>query len=358
MGAASNTDELQRSIVEHRSAVHVEARLGVPPQSGQLIFAPAGFVLTHGRKTDAYRWGELQSVGISRGAIVLKLAAPRERVVTKKDHSEIKAYIEKRRVALRLVIDGVDEPQLTGPFSRVLEDMRTSKFTFKGVSWIEYQNGIDRLHTDFDGQDDLVLPAAAAGLFFAVGLMAMFLVPVGVNAASARAVPAGAFAISDALGPLDPRSIIAGFALSAMFAHVVLRFALGPSASVWTRGAARGWARRQARRPVRFALKQISRLLLASATTAVMFLLALLAFWPNIAATVVVQPSGVRNEVLLPFISLEESWNNAADITRDGPGVTIRFADGRTATTVGHDLRGGTANQFFELTNSWWKAAR
>lgn len=358
LGAGADTDELQRSILEHRSAVLVEARLGVPAKSGQIAFAPAGLVLLHGRRADAYRWSEVLSVGVSRGATVVKLQAPRERVLATKGGTEVKTHIDRRRVALRLVTDGVDEPSLTPLFARVLEDMRTTKFSFKGTSWIEYQNGIDRLHTDFDAQDDAVLPAAATGLWLAVGLMLMFLVPVGVNAASARSVPAGAFAIADSLGPLDPRSVIAAFALSAMFATAVLRFALGPGATVWARGAARGWAQRQSSRSARFVVRQLGRLLLATSSAAVMVLIALLAFWPNVAATVIVQASGVSNEVLLPLISLDEPWSRAADITRDAAGVTIRFADGRSATTIGHELRGGTLNQFFELTNVWWKAAR
>jgi hypothetical protein len=243
--------------------------------------------------------------------------------------------------------------------ARVLEDMRTTKFSFKGTSWIEYQNALDRLRATFHEQDDAILPAAAVGLWVAVGLMAMFLVPVSLNGASARAVPSGVFAISDPLGAFDPRSIIAGFALSALVAAVVLRFALGPSANVWARGAARGWARSESRPAVRFAVRQMGRLLLASSSAAVIVLLALLAFWPNIAATVLVDSNGVRNEVLLPFISLDEPWSRTADIFKESDGgVSIRFADGRGATTEGHELGGGTKTQFFERTTTWWKAAR
>ncbi len=87
-------------------------------------------------------------------------------------------------------------------------------------------------------------------------------------------------------------------------------------------------------------------------------LLAILSFWPNIAATVLVGPIGVHNEVLLPFISIDEPWSRATSIVRASGGVTISFADGRTASTVGHELGGGTENQLVEVTNQWWKAAR
>jgi hypothetical protein len=73
----------------------------------------------------------------------------------------------------------------------------------------------------------------------------------------------------------------------------------------------------------------------------------------NIAAMVIVDQVGARNEVLLPFISLDETWRNAVSISRDGAGMSIRFADGRTATTVGHELGGGNRDQFFERTTAW-----
>jgi hypothetical protein len=167
------------------------------------------------------------------------------------------------------------------------------------------------------------------------------------------------FAISDPLGAFDPRSIIAGFALASLIATFVLRFALGPSSAVWARGAARGWARQASGRPVRFVVRQMGRMLQAPSSAAVIFLLAILAFWPNIAATVLVDETRVRNEVLLPFISLDESWQRVADITKESDGgVSIHFADGRMATTVGHELGGGTKSQFFDRATAWWKAAR
>jgi hypothetical protein len=62
--------------------------------------------------------------------------------------------------------------------------------------------------------------------------------------------------------------------------------------------------------------------------------------------------------VLLPFISLDEPWKNTVQVTRGPAGVTIRFADGRVAGTVGHELGGGTEDQFYAYANIWWKAAR
>jgi hypothetical protein len=358
VGGPQASDELLRAIVDFASAVRVDARVGVPAKLARLSFAPAGLAVTHAKGSDAYRWSEVRSVAVRRGAIVVRTEAPRERLVRRKDAVQITPYTEKRARAVRVVIDGVDEPSLVPSFARILEDMRTGKFSYSGTSWIEHQNAFDRLHAAFLEQDDAVLPAAVAGLWLAVGLLATIVIPVAMNVAAARAVPAGAFAIADRLGPLDPRSVIAGFALSAMVATLVLRLGLGAPATVWARGAARGWARKDSRRLVRIGVRQLGRIVLASSSAAAILLLALLSFWPNVAATVFVGPDGVRNEVLLPFISLDESWSRAVEIAQGPDGVTIRFADGRTAATVGHELAGGTETQFYERSNAWWKASR
>ena len=359
VSGASVVDERARSILEHASAVRIPARVGVPAKNAEVALAPAGLALLRGNKAEAYTWAEVQRVDVRRGAVVVTTEAERERIVTRKGQTEVKAYTEKRKHALRVLVDGVVEPALAIMLARVLEDMRTSKFSFRGTSWLEYQNVLDQLRSTFHDQDDAVLPAAAVGLWVAVGLMSMFLVPVSLNGASKGAVPSGVFAISDPLGALDPRSLIAGFALSALIATFVLRFALGPSAAVWARGAARGWARQSSGPAARFVIRQMGRMLQGPSSAAVIFLLAVLAFWPNIAATVLVDDDRVRNEVLLPFISLDEPWQRVADITKEADGnVSIHFADGRMATTVGHELGGGTKTQFFDRANAWWKAAR
>ncbi|HKW79259.1 MAG TPA: hypothetical protein VJQ09_09150, partial [Candidatus Limnocylindria bacterium] len=310
-----------------------------------------------GQRADPYRWSEVRSVSVRRGAILIKTEAPREKVVKKKGIAETQQYVEKRTTGLRIVVEGVDEPTLAPLFASVLEDMRGGKFSYRGTSWLEYQNGIDHLKGEFHYQDDEVMPLAAAGLWVAIGLMSIFLVPIAVNAATVRTVPAGAFAIWDPLGPFDPRSIIAGFALAAMAAVLVLRLALGKSSMVWARGAARGWARPDSRPLARLVARVMGRLTVETPTAAIVVLLSLLAFWPNTAATVIVDPTGVRNEVLLPIVSLEEKWRSTTSITKEGQGVTIRFIDGRIVGTQGHELGGGTQNQFFDLTNQWWKAA-
>jgi hypothetical protein len=355
---ADAVDELARSISEHPAAVRIDALVGVPAKPARIALAPAGITLQRGKRVTAYAWSEVREVRVRRGAVIVKTEAARERMVRKKDTTRIEPYVERRSRGVRVVVDGVVEPSVAQPLSRVLEEMRSGTFSYQGTTWIAYVNSLDGLHTLFDANDDPAIPATAATLWIAVGLLVSLVIPAGVNAATLRAVPAGSFAIWDPLGPLDPRGVIAGFAFSAMVATLGLRLALGRAAGIWATGAARGWARPDSGRLKRLLVRQLARMVMAPSSAAVIVLLALLAFWPNVAAPVLVGPTGARNAVLLPFISLDEPWRSALDIKQDGAGTTIRFADGRVATTVGHDLGGGTQQQFFDKTTSWRAAAR
>ena len=205
---------------------------------------------------------------------------------------------------------------------------------------------------------------AAGGLLLAIGAMSTILVAAMVNAAAARAVPTGAFAIADHIAATDPRTLVAAFAFSSLMTSYVFRFALGQHAQVWARGVARGW-HRGGSRLWHLAVRQLGRSLLATSTSAAVVLLAMLTFWPNIASTVLIDAAGVRNEVLLPFVSVDEKWRNAVEVSRVDPatpdgraGVRIRFADGREIATNEHMLGGGSEGQLFELAKTWWKAAR
>ena len=351
-------DELARSITEHPSAVRLDAQVGVPAKQMRISLAPAGIAFQRGKRVDAYAWSEVRSVKVRRGTVLVGTEAARERVAQKKGATTIHPYTERRTRGIRVVVDGLAESSIAAPFARVLEEMRGGTFSYQGTSWIAYVNSLDALRTDFEAHDDPSIPATAASLWLAVGLVAALVIPVGVNAATLRSVPAGSFALWDPLGALDPRGVIAAFAFSALIAGLGLRLALGRGAVIWGHGAARGWARPDSGRLKRLAVRQLARMVMAPASAAVIVLLALVTFWPNVAATVLVGPSGVRNTVLVPFVSVEEPWRSAVEITRQSSGTAIRFADGRVLSTAGHDLGGGTQQQFFDKTTEWRTAAR
>lgn len=357
-------DALMLSIANDRTSARTDAELGVLGKPVHVIAGTAGIAFLQGRSATAYEWDDVRSVSVRHGSVIVDTQALRHTVVQTKRGTEVRRTAETKQRAFRLVVDDVVEPALSETFARVLEDMRTRQFSAHGTAWHEYQNAIERIQGEFSDQDDSVLPIAAAGLWIAIGLMSTLLVAALMNVTSARAVPPGAFALSTRIGPLDPRSVVAAFAFSAIVTALVLRLALGRHAVVWARGVARGWHRAGAglwHRPIR----QLGRILLDTPSAAAVLLLALLAFWPNIAATVLIDAQGVQNEVLLPFISLDERWRDVVEISRvapadprDRPGVRIRFGDGREISTYGSDLGGGTEGQLYQLAMTWRQAAR
>ena len=330
-------------IASDRAGARTDAALGVFGKPVHVVAGTRGIAFTHGREAEAYSWDEVRSIDVRRRSVRVAVA--------------------DRSYVFRLVIDDVVEPTLSGVFVSILEELRAHKFSRNGTAWHEYQNAIERIEGEFADEDDRIPQFAAAGLLIAIGAMSTVVVAAMVNAAAARAVPAGAFSIGERIGATDPRAIIAAFAFSSLMTSYVFRFALGRQALVWARGVARGW-HRSGSRAWHIAIRQLGRSLLATSSSAAVVLLALLAFWPNIATTVLIDSAGVRNEVLLPFISVDESWRNAVEVSRVDPaspddraGVRIRFADGREIATNAHMLGGGSEGQLFELAKTWWKQA-
>jgi hypothetical protein len=157
--------------------------------------------------------------------------------------------------------------------------------------------------------------------------------------------------------------LVAAFALSALLTSLILRVALGPQYAAWVRGVARGW-QESGNRAWRVVVRQLGRGLHATQSAAIIMLLGLLAFWPNIATTTLVGQAGVRHEVPLPLIGLDAGWGAVEDIsiTSSSTGdlrdrtVTFKFTDGREVVAHPEDITGGTATQLFNLATQWRKA--
>lgn len=361
----SVADDLVLSIINDQGAVRSDAHGGTFGRPLHVVAAPTGLAFLAERSAEAYRWIDVREVTLRRHSIVVRTESTRERVVpVEGGGAEIRRTFEQKTRTFRLVVDDVEEESLSALFARVLTEMKDGDFSYEGTAWHEYQNAIERLEHEFAYQDDHVLPVAAGGLWIALGLLGSIVVASALNVASARAVPPDTFTLSHRVAPYDPRVAVAGFALSAILTSVVLRGGLGRQATVWIRGAARGWHHGSG--PLRrWVIRSIGRVLLSASTAAAILLLALLAYWPSIATTVLIDQHGLRDEVLLPFVSLDQPWRNVMQIERvptssdpnDRAGVLIRFADGGTVTTVGNDLGGGTEGQLYQVALSWWKAA-
>ena len=346
-GAAALTganDQLALSIINARAA-RSDAREGVWGKRVHVAAAPEGIAFVGERITHAYQWDEVKAIKVRRNSVVVKLTTG-----------------QMRTRVFRLVVDDVEEAALSKTFARVLRDLCAGTFAFNGSAWFEHQNAVDRLRPDFTDQDDHMLPGVAAGMWFALGLVLTVIVALALNAGQARAIPAGAFSIGHRASAIDPRVIIAAFAASSLLTSLILRLALGPQYAVWARGVARGWQERGSR-VWRLLVRQLGRVLLATSSSAIVMLLALLAFWPNIAATALVSADGIQHEILLPFISLDERWSGVSEIKlvegtdiRDR-SVLFRFADGRELVAEPEQIGGGTPTQLFNVATQWKKAA-
>jgi hypothetical protein len=340
-------DALALTIVNDAVAARSDAREGVFGHRMHVAASVSGIAFLTDRTTRAYGWSEIERIDVQHRSVVVRTSGPNAAT---------------RR--FRLVVDEVEEPALSETFASVLEDMRVGSFGRNGTAWIEYQNALETLHRAFAQHDDQFLPSVSMLLWIALGVLASIVVAATVNLAQVHAVPVGMFAIWHRITLLDPRAIIAAFAASSLFTTVVLHVGFGDGALVWMRGAARGWMEKG---PAawRFAVRQLARTLLARSSSAVVLLIALLTFWPNIAATELVGPDGLRNAVLLPFISLDERWRDVVEISQIAsttPGerasVLIRFADGRVMLATPDDLGGGTTGQFFARAQVWRAAAQ
>jgi hypothetical protein len=346
-GAAALTganDALALSIVNARGA-RSDAREGVWGKRVHIAAAPEGIAFVGERVTHAYNWEEVKAIKVRRNAVVVKLTTG-----------------QMRTRVFRLVVDEVEEPALSKTFARVLRDMCAGSFAFNGSPWFEHQNAVDRLRPAFSDQDDHMLPGVAMGMWFALALVLTVMVALALNAAQARAIPAGAFSVGHRASAIDPRVIIAAFAASSLVTSLILRLALGPQYFTWVRGVARGW-QETGSRVWRLLVRQLARVLIARQSAMIVLLLALLAFWPNIAATALVSADGIQHEILLPFISLDERWTGVSEINliegsdlRDR-SVLFRFADGRELLAAPDQITGGTPTQLYNVTTSWRKAA-
>src|SRR4051812_10244070 len=171
------TDQLALAIVNAR-AVRSDAREGVWGKRVHVAAAAAGIAFVGERSTNAFQWDEVRSIKVRRGSVVVKTTTGRHRT----------------RV-FRLVVDDIEEPELSRSFARILEELRGGTFAFNGSAWFEHQNATDRMRPEFSDQDDHMLPGVAMCLWIVLGLVGAVMVAVALNGAQARAVPAGSFSV-------------------------------------------------------------------------------------------------------------------------------------------------------------------
>jgi len=352
--------ELMASIGKHPAAIRMDVRFGLFGRA-RLELAPIGFALVGLRTGTAYTWSEVKDVQARRGVLYIKTEADRERVVSTKESTTVQPYVEKLSRSLMVSIDGASEPGLAPYVAKVMQDMRAQTFNYHATSWLEYENALERVRSEFAEHDDPFVPAVAGALFAFSFFAALFILPEIVNLASDIRPPAGsgAFVIQPRYSWLDLRSFVMAVGLAALVTRFVLRLGLGASALSWARGSVRGWHTRGPR-ALKIATKELARLLLGTTVAAGALFFGFAAFAPTVATTLVIDSVGLREVVPLPFVGIDKKWSDVTDVQKsEGPGrlegfgVTIFFSGGRWVTTIDHDLSGGTDGQLLKSAKSW-----
>jgi hypothetical protein len=354
--------ELMAAIAKQPGVITKDVRFGLVGRA-RLELAPIGFSLVQLRGGTAYTWAEVKDIKANRGRVEITTEADRERVVTTKESATTQRYVEKLTRALVVSIDGATEPDFAPFVARLMQDMRAQTFNYHATSWLDYENALERLRSDFAEHDDQFVPAVAGALFAFIFIAGLAILPEIINLATDIRPPAGAFVIQPRYGWFDLRSAVMAIGLSALLTRLVLRLGLGPSALSWARGTLRGW-QTKGPRAARFATRELARLLLSTSVAAAALLLGFFAFAPTVASTIVIDDVGVRELVPLPIVGIDKKWSEVTDVQKsagpgrlEGFGVTVIFSGGRWVTTVDHDLSGGSDGVLLQKATSLWQNA-
>ena len=263
-------------------------------------------------------------------------------------------------LAIMIVLDGVNEPELAPLFARVLEEGRAGTIGSATGARHELALGLDRALEGFADADDPIVPLAIGVFTVLVGFVLVAAIPSALQIVARVQPDAGAFAILPRIAFFDPRAIVAAFAASSALAVVVGRVALGSAATTWARGALRGW-HRNAYGLEAAARRWIARLLLAPRITAAAAAIAILTLLPSAFARTVVDSAGIHEASGFPFLSRDRSWAELVDVVPlavgfsehpEGFATALDFSDGSRVSTRGRDLVGGSERALYDFAKA------
>jgi len=300
----------------------------------------AGIRLTGPGITRAIPWPDARSIAVDHGRTLVV--------------SPIGA------LAIMVVLDGVDEPELAPLFARVLEEGRAGTIASPTGARHELTLGIDRTLEQFADADDPIVPIAIGVFTALVGIVLVAAIPSALQVAARIQPEPGAFVVLPRIAFFDPRGIVAAFAGAAALSVVVGRLALGSAATTWARGTLRGWHRNAAGLEAR-GRRAIARLMLAPRIAAAIAAVAILTLAPSAFARTVVDAGGIHEASGLPFLSHDRSWAELTDVVPlavgfgerpEGFDTALDFSDGARLSTRGRDLVGGSERAFFDFAKS------
>ena len=300
----------------------------------------AGIRMSGPRITRAIPWRDVRSIAVDRGRT--HLVSP------------------IGSLAIMVVLDGVEEPELAPLFARVLEEGRAGTIGSPTGARHELALGIDQALERFADADDPIVPIAIGVFTVLAGLVLVAAVPSALQVAARIQPEPGAFAVLPRIAFFDPRVIGAAFAGAAALSVVVGRVALGQAATTWARGALRGW-HRNAYGLDAVARRAIARLMLAPRIAAAIAAVALLTLVPSAFARTVVDAGGIHEASGFPFVSRDRSWAELTNVVPlavgfgerpEGFDTALDFSDGGRLSTRGRDLVGGSERAFFDFAKA------
>jgi hypothetical protein len=314
--------------------------MGYPEQKLQITLEQLGFRINAKEPIDV-AWTDVREIKSRRGRVVVRTKG--------------------RPVAFGIPVEGVAEPTLAGPLSRVVKEASTGSLDLAGSSFLELQNATDSLRDHFHDEDDPLVPTVVGLVFGLAGLTFTAILPDALAIATRNPIAPGAYLLDYPLAGFDPRILVAAFAAAAMLAAGIVRVAMGKAATAWARGTLRGW-HEAGRKPVVLARRALAAIVLNPAIAAAVLLAAVVLTLPSLRVQTVIDGSGFHIMTAFPLFDDNRPWSSVTDVTTvdapttqhfEGVAVVFTFKDKGPLSTLDGRLRGGSDRQLVTSAQKW-----
>src|SRR5438094_52649 len=336
-----------------------------PPPKPRFILPPSG-VLLRGPVVMGYPEKKLQ---ITLEQLGLRIDGKEPVDVAWNDVKEIKSRRGRVSVRLRkgkpvnfgIPVEGVAEPTLAGPLTRVVKEASGGSLDLAGSAFLELQNATDSLRDHYHDEDDPLIPTVVGLVFVLAGLTVTALLPDALAIATRGAITPGTYLLDYPLAGFDPRVLAAAFAAGAMLAAGIVRVAMGKAATGWARGTLRGW-HEAGRRPVVLARRGLAAIVLNPAIAAAVLLAGVVLTLPSLRVQTVIDESGFHIMTPFPLFDDNRAWSSVTGVEVidapttqhfEGVAVVFTFKDKGPLSTLDARLHGGSDRQLVTSAEKW-----
>src|SRR5438034_3050619 len=336
-----------------------------PPPKPRFILPPSG-VLLRGPVVMGYPEKKLQ---ITLEQLGLRIDGKEPVDVAWNDVKEIKSRRGRVSVRLRkgkpvnfgIPVEGVAEPTLAGPLTRVVKEASGGSLDLAGSSFLELQNATDSLRDHFHDEDDPLVPTVVGLVFGLAGLTYTAILPDALAIATRGAITPGTYLLDYPLAGFYPRVPARAFAAGAMLAAGIVRVAMGKAATGWARGTLRGW-HEAGRRPVVLARRGLAAIVLNPAIAAAVVLAGGVLTPASLRVQTVIDESGFHIMTPFPLFDDNRAWSSVTGVEVidapttqhfEGVAVVFTFKDKGPLSTLDGRLRGGSDRQLVTSAEKW-----